>query len=237
MQPYRAFIIRLKESKHSCKMAQECVEQAKKFNIDVEYFDAINGKDVERHYKETGVPRPRKKLKKGKVGVLGCFFSHYYLWQSCWQQQIPYLILEHDGYIIRQIPNNICDQFTDILKLDRCDPFSSTYNKIIELEKNNPLKIEKYINPSPKAIHKIGTGNYFKGAYSYILKPSGAKKLLDFIHKNENEKGHRPADQQIGDGVLETWTTVPTVARLHSFYSIGTNLKTASLTSNLEDHI
>jgi len=234
MQPFRTFIIRLSTNEHSCNMALQCKEQAAKFSIDAEYFEGVNGKDVEKHYIESGVPRPKKKLKKGKIGVLGCFFSHYYLWQSCWQQQIPYLILEHDGYIIRKIPNNICDQFTDILKLDQNDPFSTSYNKVLQDEEHLDLRIEKYVNKAPKAIHKIGTGNYFRGAYSYILKPTGAKKLLDFIHKNENGKGHRPADQQIGDGVLETWTTIPTVARLHPFYSEGTNLKTASLTGNPE---
>lgn len=234
MQPYRAFIIRLKDNKHSCKMAQECVEQAKKFNVDVEYFDAINGNDAEFHYKQTGVPRPKKNLKKGKAGVLGCFFSHYYLWQECWLQNRPYLILEHDGFIIQTIPNNICDQFSDVLKLDNCDPYSKNYNKIIDQEKNTDLRIEKYRNNLTKAEFKIGTGNYFRGAYSYILKPSGAKKLLDFIHKNENGKGHRPADQQIGDGILDTAVTIPTLARLHPFYAEGANLKTTSLTGNPE---
>jgi len=234
MQPFRTFIIRLSTNEHSVRMALECKEQAAKFGIDAEYFEGINGKDVERHYIESGVPRPAKALKKGRIGVLGCFFSHYYLWQNCIQQNIPCLILEHDGYIIREIPNDICSQFTDILKLDRCDPFSSTYNNTIKKEKDLPLQIEKYTNQSPKAIHKIGTGNYFKGAYSYIIKPSGARKIIDFIHKNENAKGHRPADQQIGDGVMDTWTTVPTVARLHPFYSQGANLKTASLTGNPE---
>jgi glycosyl transferase family 25 len=234
MQPFKTFIIRLSTNEHSVKMAKECKEQAATFDIESEYFEGINGLDVERHYRETGVPKPAKALKKGRAGVLGCFFSHYYLWQNCVQQNIPHLILEHDGFIIRSLPNNICNQFTDILKLDRCDPYSSMYNQVIEQEKDQPLKIEKYVNQSPKAIHKIGTGNYFKGAYSYIIKPEGAQKLLNFIHKNENGKGHRPADQQIGDGVLDTWTTVPTVARLHPFYSQGDNLKTASLTGNPE---
>ena len=236
MQPYKAFIIRLKDNEHSCLMAQECKDQANKLGIEVEYFDAINGKDVEYHYKKTHVPRPAKAIKKGKIGVLGCFFSHYYLWQQCRfdKSKVPYLILEHDGFMLKPVTQPMLDGFDDVLKLDRCDPYSSTYNNTLEKEKNLPVKIEKYINPSPKAIHKIGTGNYFKGAYCYLLKPSGAHKLCDFIHKNKNGKGHRPADQQIGDAVLNTWTTIPSVARLHPFYSEGTNLKTASLTGNPE---
>lgn len=229
----KCYIIRLEENEHSCEMAKQCKEQAALFGIRAEYFKAINGLDVEQHYAETGVPRPRKNFKKGRPGVLGCFFSHYYLWKMCAEQTQPYCILEHDGYFLRPITNEILDSFDDILKLDNNDPYSSRYNQIIEEETPLPVQIKKYVNPNPKAMHKIGTGNYFKGAYSYILKPSGAKKLLDFIHLNENEKGHRPADQQIGDAVLNTWVTVPTVARLHPFYSIGSNINSTSLTKHL----
>jgi len=213
-------------------MAKECKEQAERFGIEAKYFKAINGLDADKHYKLTKVPKPKKSIKKGRPGVLGCFFSHYYLWKQCSEQSEPFCILEHDGYFIRPVSKELIDNFDDVLKLDRCDPYSSNYNQILELEKDLPVTVEKYTNSSPKAIHKIGTGNYFKGAYSYILKPSGAKKLINFIHANESGKGHRPADQQIGDAVLNTWTTVPTVARLHPFYSIGTNLKTSSLTGN-----
>lgn len=228
----KAYIIRLSTNLHSCQMAHECKIQAEKFGIDVEYFEAINGIDADIHYEKTGVPKPKKSFKKGRAGVLGCFFSHYYLWKKCEETNESFIILEHDGYVIKPIPDTVLDEFTDVLKLDRLDPYSKNYNELIDAESLLPVSIQKYINTSPKNIEKIGTGNYFKGAYSYILKPSGAKKLLKFIHENKNEKGHRPADQQIGDLVLNTWTTVPTLVRLHPFYSIEDNIKTASLTGN-----
>lgn len=228
----KTFIIRLSKNEHSCKMAKECKDQAVKFGIDAEYFEAINGLEADKHYKLTGVPKPKKALKKGRAGVLGCFFSHYYLWKMCAEQTEPYCILEHDGYFLKPITNEVLDKFDDVLKLDNCDPYSPNYNQILEEQKNQQMIIKKYINPAPKALHKIGTGNYFKGAYSYILKPNGAKKLIKFIHENKNGLGHRPADQQIGDAVLHTWVITPTIARLHPFYSLDNNIKTASLTSN-----
>jgi glycosyl transferase family 25 len=214
-------------------MAQECKIQAEKFGIHAEYFDAINGLEAEKHYEITGVPKPKKSIKKGRPGVLGCFFSHYYLWRKCLSLNEPICILEHDGYFIQPLPENICDLFDDVLKLDLLDPYNKTYNTEIENNFLKKLQIIKYVNPSPKNIEKIGTGNYFKGAYSYIIKPSGARKLLTYIHENKNQKGHRPADQQIGDAIVNTWVTTPTIARLHPFYSIDNNIKTASLTSNL----
>jgi len=231
MNLFKCYIIRLKNHPLSEKIAQESKDQAKKFNIDAELFDGVYGDEADAHYEITQVPRPRKKFKKGREGVIGCFFSHYYLWKKCAEENIPFLILEHDGYIIKEIPANIFNQFDDVLKLDSFDPYSKNYVNTLENEED--LKVVKYHNADAKNPVKIGTGNYFKGAYAYILKPQGAKKLIEFIHKNESGIGHRPADQQIGDAVLNTWVIVPSLARLHPFYSLDCNIKSASLTKNL----
>jgi GR25 family glycosyltransferase involved in LPS biosynthesis len=223
-------IIRLEENEHSCEMAKDCYDQAVLHGLSPSYFKAINGNDAAYHYEKTGVT-PKRKMKKGRLGVIGCFFSHYYLWLECIQTNMPFVILEHDGYILKPLPSNILDTFDDVLKLDRCDPFSSSYNDILDEEKDIPITIEKYINLENKNPIKIGTGNYFKGAYAYIIKPSGATKLITHIGEN----GHVPADQQIGDWIVDTRTTVPSLARLHPFYAIGSNIKSASLTRNLKE--
>lgn len=225
----KCYIIRLEENDHSVKMAYDCAIQAIKHGIKPNYFKAINGNDAEYHYEKTGLKR-RKKFKKNRLGVVGCFFSHYYLWKKCVEKNESFLILEHDGYLIRNIPDNIHSQFSDVLKLDRLDPYKKTYNTDIENEKNNPLVIEEYYNKSAKNPVKIGTGNYMKGAYSYIIKPHAAQKLIDWVH----EFGFMPADQQIGNAIVDIKVTTPTVARLHPWYSIGSNINTGSLTQNLE---
>jgi GR25 family glycosyltransferase involved in LPS biosynthesis len=224
----KTFIIRLEENEHSCTMAKDCYDQAKKHGLKPEYFKAVNGKDWKKHYLQTAI-KPARKFKKGRLGVRGCFFSHYYLWLDCIKTGIPYVILEHDGYILKPFGNSILDQFDDVLKLDRLDPYSKSYNDRLEEEKTLPLEIQKYTNLSPKNPHKIGTGNYFKGAYAYIIKPHAAYKLVKHIRQN----GHVTADQQIGDWIVDTRTTVPSLARLHPFYSVGNNIKTHSLTQGL----
>ena len=219
----QARIIRLKDNELSCRIAKDSYNQAKQFNLEPSYFDAISGSDALVHYQKNNIQADGK-FKKGRPGVLGCFFSHWYLWNECLKQG-PMVILEHDGYMIRSLPDNILDQFDDVLKLDRHDPYKVEYNSLIKNEENLEVHVEPYVNPYPR---KVSTGNYFKGSYSYILKPSGAKKLIQWIQ----QRGHRPSDQQIGNLVLNTWTTVPTVARLHPFYSEGDNIKTQSLTAN-----
>jgi len=224
----KARIICLEENEHSREMAKDCYDQAVLHGLSPSYFKAINGNDAALHYQRTGV-RLRRKMKKGRLGVVGCFFSHYYLWQECMQTNTPLVILEHDGYMLKPLPANILDTFEDVLKLDRCDPFSNSYNKTIDLESTMPFAVEKYTNLENKNPVKIGTGNYFKGAYAYIIKPEAAKKLIIWIRQN----GHVPADQQIGDWIVDTRTTIPSLARLHPFYAIKTNIKKHSLTRNL----
>lgn len=209
----KAFIIRLKNNSISEKYAAECIEQSKKFNINVEYFDAINGLEYQQHLTQLNI-YPRYRFKKGRAGVFGCFLSHYYLWKKCSEDNTSFIILEHDGYFIRPLPDNILDQFTDVLKLDGLDPYKKNYQSLIEEEKNKSLIIEKYHNLTAKNLEKNQTGNYMKGAYSYIIKPHAAKRIVNWIADN----GFVPADQQIGNALVDIQVTRPTVARLHPAY-------------------
>jgi GR25 family glycosyltransferase involved in LPS biosynthesis len=210
-------------------VAKDCFDQATKHGLKPIYFKAINGNFASHHYEKCQIV-PKKKMKKGRLGVIGCFFSHYYLWLECVKTNTPLVILEHDGYILKSFDEKILDTFNDVLKLDRLDPYSKSYNEDIQVELHLPITIEKYKNQSGKNPDKIGTGNYFKGAYAYIIKPCAATKLINHI----KEHGHVTADQQIGDWIVDTQTTVPSLARLHPFYSVDDNIKTASLTKNLK---
>lgn len=227
----KAFIIRLKNNHISESHADDCVIQAKKFNIEVNYFDAINGLDFKNHIEKLKI-KPKYKFKKQRTGVYGCFLSHYYLWKNCVSDNVPYLILEHDGFFINPLPEDILNNFTDVLKLDNFDPYSKNYNNDISKSSSNKIEYYNYINPTPKsAVDKLGnskhgTGNYLKGAYGYIIKPHAAKKIIDWIDVN----GFVPADQQIGSNIVDIKVTVPTIVRLHPNYY--NNMSALSLTTN-----
>ena len=227
----KTYIIRLEENPHSCRMAQECFDQAVKHGLQPEFFKAINGNNIEYYRKKENI-KPGKKFKKSRPGVHGCFFSHYYLWKQCVQDNLPYIILEHDGFILNYIDNNILKSFDDVLTLDRLDPFSNDYNKTIQQEEHSAFEVRDYINISAKYIISKTypeVTNYFKGAYAYIIKPKAAKKLIEHI----SEHGYLPADQQINSTILKLNTVVPSLARLHPYYAIGDNIRTESLTRNL----
>jgi glycosyl transferase family 25 len=230
----KSYIIRLKNNSISEKYADLCVAQARKFDIDVEYFDGINGLEYPQHLTQLGIG-PRYKFKKGRAGVFGCFLSHYYLWLQCASGDQPFLILEHDGFVIRPLPSNILDTFTDVLKLDNLDPYSKHYDTAVMAHLDQPIVVSKYHNSQAKTLNagsdfveKIGTGNYIRGAYSYIIKPHAAQKLINWVKHN----GFVPADQQIGDAVVDIQVTVPTIVRLHPDYHH--RIKEISLTGNPE---
>jgi GR25 family glycosyltransferase involved in LPS biosynthesis len=218
-------IIRLKNNPISEKYAAECIDQAKLFGIDVEYFDAINGLEYPSHLTNLNI-HPRYKFKKGRAGVYGCFLSHYYLWQKCVADNVPYCVLEHDGYFIKPLPVDILNQFTDVLKLDGENPFRKDYDQIINSKNAQPISIQKYNNPDAKFLHKNQTGNYMRGAYGYIIKPHAAKIIVDWISVN----GFVPADNQLGDALVDIQVTVPSVVRLHPAYH--NRIGELSLTSN-----
>jgi len=230
MPRFKTKIICLKQNEHSVRIAKDSVAQAEKFNLPVEYFDAIHGNDYAKHCIELGVTRVGK-VKKGRKGVIGCFLSHLSLWKQCAKDGIPYVILEHDGYFIRELPDNIWGQFNHVCKLDNYDPFSKYYNREVEKSLTKDVEIIDYHNAHAKGKKVLNiVGNYFRGAWSYIIKPEAANVLINFV----NEHGMIvAADQQIGSNLLELKTTNVPIARLHPFYSIGTNINSESLTKKI----
>lgn len=210
----KSFIITLKNHKLSEKLSDDCVNQAKKFGIRPEIFDAIEGKDWQTHIQNTGLSVGKVK-KKMSAGHFGNFFSHYYLWNKCKNLNEPLIILEHDGYFIRELPNNILFNFEDILKLDSENPYDPGYS----------INIKKSINQEVAYHHSIkgilrekSFGWYTWGSYGYIIKPSGAEKLISWVKIN----GFTSTDNLIADKVLNVSICKPSILRLHPMFNNDT---------------
>jgi len=225
-------IIRLKNNELSEQVAKDCIEQAAKFGISVEVFDAINGLDQAEHLEKLNV-KPLGKFKKGRPGIVGCFLSHYYLWLDCVKDNEPYLILEHDGYFIKPLPENILDLFDDIIKLDSGNPYKLSYNSWISEHENDASSIWVIEDrEGGGGNHETGAGWNTIGAYAYIIKPTAAAKIISWV----KEHGFLPVDHLIGTRVVTISHYLPTIARLHPFYSVDGNIKAKSLTMNLETY-
>ena len=79
MQQYdhKAFVITMKGRSFSEELAEDCIESGKKFNIQVEKFNAVQLDEVAPTYKKFGLrPFPKLKFTRDTKGVRGCFCSH-----------------------------------------------------------------------------------------------------------------------------------------------------------------
>jgi len=217
----QARIITLIGNEHSEQVSKDCVEQAAKFGVNVEVFPGIYGTDRKSHFAKLGIKSFQNI--KYKPGAYGAILSHYYLYQYCLEIDEPLLILEHDGFLIEPIESSLLDKFEDVLKLDIYSPYKSKYNSQIEESRNIQLTISNNIS----GIHsKTGYGWYTWGAYAYILKPAGARKILDNVHR----LGYAKPDWILGSKVLTVSIPSRPLARLHPMYN-SKNIDALSLSN------
>ena len=215
----KSFIIRLKGHKLSERLSDDCIEQAKKYNIEVKKFDAIVGSEHKNHLEKLNIKlHTNVTLQKMSDGHYGNFLSHYYLWLNCINDNIPYLILEHDGYFIKPLSNDILNNFDNVLKLDLFHPYKSDYDKKVKEGENNIISISTIKEHSPNK--KKSAGFYSAGAYAYIIKPLACKKLIDWINVN----GFLPTDNQLGLDIVDVKEPNVTIVRHHPFFSINDNI-------------
>ena len=223
----KAFIIVMQESEHSVTLANDCIAAAQQYGIVPEVWPAVNGYHAADKFKEYGITKFLHPKMISSPGVQGCFLSHYELWNKCVELNETILILEHDGVMIRPLPDNIELMFTDVLNLDPYDQALNEYNSMVKSSIMFPVAYQYKFGK--KVSH---SGKYVKGAYGYIIKPVGAKKLINF----SNDYGILPTDKHIGSNVVDLKSTVVPIVRLHEFFSTHSIPKYSS-TKNLGDHI
>lgn len=205
-------IIRLKGINESEILAEECFDSACVNGIKPIYFDGIHGeKEIERYHKSFNIRPWKVKMKKGRLGVKGCFLSHFSLWYQCYSYNKPILIFEHDAFVLRPLPNNILQSFDEFLMLDPYNKMKDNYQK--KLEEETRVGIEEYFNES--SLPKYGVvDEYAMGLQAYIIKPKAAGKLINYVHRH----GYLPADLQCNKGILNMQTIYPAVAAINPKY-------------------
>ena len=219
----KTFIIYLRDNEFSVKMATEASESLDKFGIKYELFDGVIGSMGTNVLKSYGVkPSAHVKQEVWTKGTIGCLASHYMLWDMCADQDEPFLILEQDAVVIKD-PRELLEDVKRVCHLDAYLPFSSESDSASHFEYYNE-SVEAY-EPGVKShpsnnfytfyANKNVTGNTFRGAYGYILKPKGAQDILSFI----KEKGAFPADACLCEAATYLQRANSTYVRLNPFFS------------------
>lgn len=223
-------IIVLQSSHISQAMGAKCVARAKEFGIDAEVFHGIDGRDAHDILFRLKLRQYKSKMKGGRLGVLGCFLSHYFLWEECVLANKPYMILEHDAYMLRPLPKKVLKRFPDVLKLDSLDPYRDTYNAELNAQ-TEELRIWSLHERKEHGKYKHYRGLYSIGGYGYIIKPHAALEIITQC----KTFGFRPADHMLHTSKkINIHHVSPSIVRIHEDYNSHEAMKLLSLTRNLE---
>jgi len=192
----KAFIICLSKIEPSYKSGIRLQKELTSFGINAQLFEGSYGnviKDVYMKNKRMHHPwtfkGPEKpvseewKLEQSTPGVIGCFDSHYRLWEKCVELDEPIMIFEDDARVIREY---MPVEFDDVLSL------------VFSHEKKMRQYIHLLDSPSgvPEALpYKPAS---MPGAAGYIIKPHAAKIIVDEFYNS-----FLPADNAINQHLIK----------------------------------
>lgn len=165
----------------------QTVDSAKKFSINVIPFEGV--------YRDVDLTLNKNKLKINPLGahkirtkgVVGCFLSHYSLWNKCIELNTPIGVLEYDAVFVKALPLNILEMFDHYINLDYSrhlyldskevdyTDFVLNDTRAMSIEPLEETNVESKIRKPFKYINN----NHIKGAFGYIIKPEGARRLID----------------------------------------------------------
>lgn len=167
----KSFVITIEDNHLSQQAADRCIASAKRYGIKVEKFPAITPRDPSF---DTMVKDAKLRTENFASGhsrlenALACFLSHRALWQLSVDTKQDVMILEHDAIFVGRIPALF------------------GFHKCITIGQPS---YGKYYTPKTLGTQPLAQMEYFKGAHSYIVRPSGAKDLLSMV-----EDYSRPTD-------------------------------------------
>ncbi len=201
VKPKHIFVITLTKMPISLESANKCIESGKVFSEDVEVFDAIDKFQAEEFLLSKGVVHHSR-----GSPVLGCFASHFALWEKCVELGEPIVILEHDAVFETSVPKM---RFKDIICLSKqAEQMSAEYPK--QLRERNVKAGEYYL---PRFA--------MYGACGYAVTPCGAAKL---IHAAQPRLAPASADNFINKSIVDICYLFPPTVRVEAkFSTIGTN--------------
>ncbi|PSU70220.1 epitope biosynthesis protein [Photobacterium phosphoreum] len=168
----RIFVINMASStirKENISKQLNCLD------LNFSIFNAVNGKESDHPlfamYDDNLSQTYRgKSLSKGQ---LGCYASHYLLWQKCIELNQPIIILEDDALIYPKPFMNIVNNVALLTKKYECI-------RLFDNKRPSFFKLKQLTLPHT-SIYKFSKGHM--STTGYLLTPTGAKKLLEHSNK------------------------------------------------------
>ncbi|WP_176429493.1 glycosyltransferase family 25 protein [Vibrio sp. V19_P1S1T109] len=156
--------------KNSLERRASIEQQMANYGLDFEFFDAIDGRVVPPHPLFANYDYTKRLwFTSGKMpskGEMGCYASHYLLWQKSVELNEPIIVLEDDAELL---PGFI--HFIDLIKIK-----TQEYG-FLRLEEACD-RSELFLKEQENNYDIYFLSNNFGGARAYALSPDAATKLL-----------------------------------------------------------
>jgi len=190
----RAFVISLSKIYSSANSGKKVVNDLIKFGINASLFEGTYGNDAVDIFKKEGRELQPISFKGNAIddnyrrscerpGVMGCFHSHYRLWQLCAELNESIMIFEDDVIFERGF---VPIEWDDILLL-------ATGKAAYE----NDFYKEKLYSPQGEPMACKFKGKVMPGAVGYAITPKAASKLCKHY-----QHYYLPADNALNMSVV-----------------------------------
>ena len=154
---------------------QKIKQQLDNLSLSFSFFYGVDGRNGEhslfsKYNKELRLAQGKPQLNKGE---LGCFASHYLLWEKCIELQNPILVLEDDAILDTELFLNFISNIDVKNSTLECVRLFESKRQDIELGVKSDVKLSDTLTAT---WHDKG----FSSATGYYLTPAGAEKLLKY---------------------------------------------------------
>ena len=165
----KVFIINLKES---TDRRQYMIEEMKKTNLQYEFFDAVNGKDIKNredvYDHDSAVTNVGSPL---NLCEIGCCMSHLLIYKKMIDENIERALILEDDIIISEKIDEIIKEILEF----------SLQNSVILLGQSSKKLKRKIYKTKLDSIYTMSKiFNSACGTYGYIIDNKAAEKLYDF---------------------------------------------------------
>ena len=227
----KAYAIVISDNETSAKGYKNLIRSSSKVDnrFFIEKFEAVTTKNVDDvlnklkvkwTWPHTGSEFDQKTGIK-KIGYGGrdfqrrkaCGMSHYLLWKECAEKNEPMLIFEHDAIFKEKLEfDTLLESEFQIIGLN--DPFGATrlpdkFDKIVKQSEEEILHVPEIDKP------QIAQG--IAGNSAYMIKPKGARKLLELVEEHGMWNNDAIMCRQLMPGMIGvTKTYYTTVQKLPS---------------------
>ena len=206
----RIVCVYTKQQSKSVEIAYRCVESGKKFGYDVELYPAVYWKDLDKVHKDLNltqkyIPKPytaQTTKTTCPAARMANGTTHYILYKWSVDHNEPICILEHDAMFVGKLPEPVMNGVIQISSHQNKQSTKESWFWCRRAQKTKQHQPDFKIvwDDTIGVIRHPLTGT--NGTSGYIIGPTAAQKMIDYINDDGIAYADRVRTERIGEGNL-----------------------------------